>query len=176
MKSSTWCGSSLARASARGDVVRSHDHLANGVDAVPGEEHVLGSTQADALGAEFSGFEGVGRRVGVGSNLQPSHFVCPFHQRVISIVELRLNRLDLANEDLARSAVDCDPFANGHLDSVGANDLARFVDGQIGTANHAAFADSSGYNSSVGRHAASGCNDRLRGDHAGESRQGWSRV
>ena len=56
------------------------DHLAHRDDAVGFEEHVLGAAQADAFGAELARRGGIGRRVGIGADLQAAHFVGPAHQ------------------------------------------------------------------------------------------------
>ena len=46
------------------------DHLADGLDAVLGEEHMLGAAQTDALGAEIDRLLRIARVVGVGLNVQ----------------------------------------------------------------------------------------------------------
>ena len=56
------------RAPPSGLVARD-DHLAHRVDAVALEEHVLGATEPDALGAEAARDARIVRRVGVGAHL-----------------------------------------------------------------------------------------------------------
>ena len=46
------------------------DHLADGVDTVIVEEHVLGTAQADALSAELARLLGVAGSIGIGAYLQ----------------------------------------------------------------------------------------------------------
>ena len=53
------------------------DHGAHVLDAVFGEEHVLGAAEADAFGAEEQRLLGVARDVGVGADLQPAQAGLP---------------------------------------------------------------------------------------------------
>ena len=53
------------------------DHLADGGDAVALEEHMLGTAQADALGAELTGLGGVVGGIGIGADLQAAELVGP---------------------------------------------------------------------------------------------------
>ena len=61
-------GRILASAALRLSTVSEHDHLADRLDTVGLEEHMLGTAQADALGAELDGLRGVARGVGVGAD------------------------------------------------------------------------------------------------------------
>ena len=56
------------------------DHLADGIDAVALEEHVLGAGEADAAGAEGDGVCDLLGSVGVGANLEPRDLRAPVHE------------------------------------------------------------------------------------------------
>ena len=90
-----------------------HDHLLHDRQALFFEEHVLGAAQADALGAVAAGPDGILRVVGVRPHTQLADFVCPLEQRVQLdfVVEVGILCRQLAEEDLARAAVEADPFA-----------------------------------------------------------------
>ena len=62
-------------------LVVGEDHLAHRHDPLAVEEHVLGAAEADALGAERAGGARVGRGLGVGAHLHPSHPIRPGHER-----------------------------------------------------------------------------------------------
>ena len=62
------------------DLGLGEDHLAHDRQAVGGEEHVLGATQADALGAEVAGVGGVLTGVGVRAHAQAPSVVGPAEQ------------------------------------------------------------------------------------------------
>ena len=88
MKSRRWNGRSLSRDFApRLGRIR-EDHFLNRVlalDAFLGmleilEEHVLGAAKADALGAHFSRYAGIARRIGIGAHAEFSGFIGPFQQ------------------------------------------------------------------------------------------------
>jgi len=85
---------------------------------------VLGSAQADALGAVLSCSLGVPRIVGVRPNLQPPNVVgpCQYLSELFLFRKVGSNRLDRALEDLSGGAVDADDLSltdrlpgRGHL-------------------------------------------------------------
>ena len=76
-----------------------------------GEEHVLGAAQADAFGAEFAGFAGVLRRVGVGADAEAAHSVGPLHQGLVGWRELGSDEIHLAGVDDAFAAIEREPLA-----------------------------------------------------------------
>jgi len=57
-----------------------HDHLAHGREPVALEEHVLGTAQAYALGAEVAAPMRVGRRVRVDTHPDVPELIGPFHE------------------------------------------------------------------------------------------------
>ena len=63
-------GQELGEGLAAGLLVAGHDHCLHVLDAVLGEEHVLGAAQADALGAELLGHLGIARDVRIGANAE----------------------------------------------------------------------------------------------------------
>jgi hypothetical protein len=64
-------------------LVLGEDHLAHRRDAVALEEHVLGATEPDPLGAEVAPLVRVRRRVGVHANAKVSELVGPREQPVV---------------------------------------------------------------------------------------------
>ena len=87
------------------------DHLADRLDTVGLEEHVLGAAQADALGAELDGLRGVARGVGVGADLQLTARVGPAHEAAEVAGDSGFYGRDGLAVDLAGGAVDGDPVA-----------------------------------------------------------------
>ena len=63
-------GQQLGQGLAAGLLVARQNHGLHVLDAVLGEEHVLGAAQADAFGAELAGRLGVARDVGVGAHAE----------------------------------------------------------------------------------------------------------
>ena len=79
MKSSRCIGRIFASALGAPLAVLSQNHLAYRVDSLGREEHMLGTAQPDAFGAEFARGFGVVRRIGIGA-----HAEAPFVRRPIS--------------------------------------------------------------------------------------------
>ena len=97
-------------------LARGHDHRADEWEPVLGHEHVLGAAQADPLRAELARLRRVlracrrsraprRRRI---SSAQPE-------QALEVLVHLRSDEVDLADDHLARAAVDRDHVALGEL-------------------------------------------------------------
>ena len=76
-----------------------------------GEEHVLRAAEPDALRAELPRNLGVARDVRVGAHVHRADLVHPLHQRAELAAHLRLHGLHLAQDHLARAAVDGDPVS-----------------------------------------------------------------
>ena len=141
------------------------DHLAHGLDAVSLKEHMLGTAQADALGAEGGSLLGVVRGVGVGADLQLAELVGPAHQTVEIAGDGGGSGLDLLAVDVAGGAVDGDPVAflvglAGKLKGLG-----FFVHLDGAAAGNAAGAHAAGDDSRVGGHAAADGQNALRVVH-----------
>src|SRR4051812_41936885 len=83
---------------------------------VGGEEHVLGSAQADALRTQAACLVGVRSSIGISSNVERSpKFIGPLEKCVEFFWRLRSSCPDSAEEDLPSPAVDgyLGPIGNG---------------------------------------------------------------
>ena len=89
-------GEELGERGAAAFLVAGQDHLADRGDAGGVEEHVLGTTQADALGAEVACRLAVERSLGIGADLQAADAVGPFHQRAEVARQFGLHGRNLA--------------------------------------------------------------------------------
>ena len=63
-------GQQLQQRLAAGLFVARQNHGLHVLDAVFGEEHVLGAAESDAFGAELAGHLGVARDVGIGAHAE----------------------------------------------------------------------------------------------------------
>jgi hypothetical protein len=168
MKSSRCIGRSRSSAAIRLARLLGQDHLADGVDPVTLEEHVLGAAEADPLGAEAAGDLGIVRRVGVGADLHPADLVGPPHQAVEVLGQLRLDRGHAALDHPARRAVERDPVALADRLAARREAAVRLVDRDLGRADDAALAHAARDHCRVRRHPAAAGQDRLGDDHAVE--------
>jgi hypothetical protein len=93
--------------------VARQDHGLHVLDAVLGEEHVLGAAQADAFGAELAGGLGVARDVGIGAHAElAAELVGPLHELQRTPEEFGSASSVLAlPEDFAGGAVERKPVA-----------------------------------------------------------------
>jgi len=85
-----------------------HDHPHNHRTADGVEEHVLGTAQADAFGAEGTGHLGVARVVRVGIHTQATDLVRP-RQEPLQLLfpgEIHVHHLNGPRKDLSRGAID----------------------------------------------------------------------
>ena len=156
----------LAQCHAAARLVVGEDHLADGLDAVALEEHVLRAAEADALGAELEGLPGVLRRVGVGAHLQ--HGVLPGQLHELAEVAAQVGGLrgHLTQIDLARRAVERDPVALLDREAVHLDRAGLVVDLQLAGARDAAFAHAARHDGRVRGHAAARREDSGRVEHA----------
>ena len=144
----------------------SHDHLAHGGDAVFGEEHVLGTDQAHALGAEVTGDTGVMGIVGVGADLQLTILVRPLHDGGEVAGDVSLFGLQLAQIHVAGGAVQGDVVALTDDVAGQSGGLGVLVHDQAGDTGHAAAAHAAGHDGGVRGAAAAGGQDALGDLHA----------
>ena len=139
------------------------------------QEHVLGTVEANALGAVVGGELRVGGVVGVGANANHAaacgvlaDVVGPVEDGLEVAAELRTNQGHLAQDDVTRGAVDGDDVALVE-DNVGAGNLALLV-GSIDVerldAADAGGAHATGDDGRVGRLSAVGREDALGRNHA----------
>ncbi len=142
------------------------DHLADGGDTVALEEHVLGTAQADTLGAQRAGAGSVGGSVGVGAHLQPAELVRPGHDAAEIAAHIGVHGGHSAIVDAAGRAVQTHPVAlviglagQGEL-------LVGLVHVDRTAAGDAALAHAARHNSRVGGHTAADGQDALGGLHS----------
>ena len=89
------------------------NHRLHVFDAILCKEHVLGATEADALGAKEPSLLRVAWNVGIRANAEVSaELVRPFHESgEVVRLWIRLARFALTEIDFARGAVKRDPIA-----------------------------------------------------------------
>ena len=87
------------------------DHLAERGDSLGLEEHVLGTAEADTLGAQLAGLLRVLRSVGVGADLHGAVLVRPAHDAAELAGDGSVHGGDQTVVDVAGGAVDGDEVA-----------------------------------------------------------------
>ncbi len=143
------------------------DHAAHDREAVLGQEHVLGTAQADALGAELTGPGGVGAGVGVGPHAEaaPADLVGPAEDDGELGGHVALDEADLAGVDAAGRPVDGDPLPLGDHDAgVGLERVAPHGDA-LGAA-HRRLAPATGHDGGVADEPPARGEDPLCHGHA----------
>jgi hypothetical protein len=146
--------------------VLGHDHLAHGDDAAVVEEHMLGTTEADALGPETPSGAGIVRRLRIRAHFQPARLVGPLHESREITRQLRLDGRHLAQHDLAGGAVDGDELAVLHRRPADRHSARLHVDPQIAGAGDARPPHAAGDDGGVAGHAAARGQDAGGGVHA----------
>ena len=142
------------------------DHFPEGGDTAFLEEHVLGTAQADALGAQLSCPDGVAGGIGVGADMQTAVLVSPAHDAAEFTGDLRVTGLDDAVIDAAGGAVQTQPVAFA-VGLARQNELLVFlVHLDLGAAGDAAAAHAAGNDGSVRGHTAADGEDALCRHHA----------
>ena len=162
-------GQNLAQRAHAGVGIVGQNHLADRVDAVALEEHVLGPTQADALGTERARDLGVVRRVRVGPDAQTARAVGPGHQRLEGrALHARFDRRNAARKDLAGRAVQGNRIAGAQHERPAAHlqFLAGIIDLQSFAADHRALAHAAAHQRGVRAGPAPRGQNALRGVHA----------
>ena len=130
------------------------DQPSEGDDPVSLEEHVLGSAEADPLGAEFDRDGGVVRGVGVRADAQPSILVGELHDRAERAGQARFDRFDLPLVDDPARSVERDPVALLDRHAVAGEALRLVVDLDVADAGNAARAHPARHDRGVRRHPA----------------------
>ena len=161
--------------------VGGQDHAPHIVDAVALEEHVLGTTQANALGPEIEGVPGHGRRVGVGAHLDVAKAVRPGHHGLVEAVpvalggfqvagkyaaDLRRGSRDFAGVDRAGRTVQRNrvPLPQDHV--ADAERSRGVVDGHFGGPADAHLAQLTGHQGGVRGHATARRQDPFGSQHS----------
>src|SRR5262249_39595625 len=128
--------------------------------------HVLSAAEADALGAELDGVDGVVGRVRVGADAEAAALVAPVQERFVFGRKLRLDEREFALVDDAVGSVEGDGVAGGEGAAVNREALALVIDDELLAADDATLAPAAGDDGGVGGLAAGGCEDALGGVHA----------
>ena len=144
------------------------DHLLDNGQAVFGKKHVLGTAQANTLGAVLQGTCGVLRGVRVGPDTQPPGIVGPLEQRVKSLLvgETGGHRGQLTQEDLAGGTVDADLIQLPHDAPVDCTLLGLDVHRQCLAPGDAGFAQAPRDHGGVARSSSAGRKNASRSQHS----------
>ena len=152
--------------------VARQNHGLHVLDAVLGEEHVLGAAQADAFGAEAAGGLGVARDIGIGAHAKAAaELVGPAHE---ALEDARggvgVQGVGLAGENLAGGSIERQPVAFRQGDGLAvdgdADFLLRFADGDFLGAGHAGRSHAAADHRRVAGHAAARGENALGHFHA----------
>src|SRR5664279_5811409 len=87
------------------------DHGLHRGKAILFHEHVLRTTQADALRPKLSAFGRILRVVRISTNTQSSNCVRPLKYLFKIFIDLRWDQFSLAQDDSTSGAIHCDPIA-----------------------------------------------------------------
>src|ERR1017187_7656309 len=142
------------------------------LDAVFGEEHVLGAAQSDALGAELARRFGVAGDIGIGADAElAAELVGPLHEALQHAGGgVGINGVGLAGEDLAGGTIERDPVAFRQGDDFAVDGdgdfLFMLVDGDGLGAGDARGSHAAADHGGVAGHAAAGGEDALGHFHA----------
>ena len=145
------------------------DHLADSLDAVLGEEHMLGTAQTDAFSTHVDSVLGVARVVGVGQDLHLTGSVSPGHEALEVGVLGGSHGGNLALVDVTGGAVDAHPVALMEEVTVDGDGLGVVVNDNIvvvAAAGDTAGAHATSDNGGVAGHTATDGQDALRNLHA----------
>src|ERR1019366_5224851 len=148
------------------------NHGLHVLDAVLGEEHVLGAAQSDAFGAELTRHFGVARDIGIGAHAElAAELVGPFHEALQHAGGgVGINGVSLAGKDFAGGTIERDPVAfrqGDHLAVDGDGDfLFMLVDGNGLGAGYARGSHAAADHGGVAGHAAARREDALGYFHA----------
>ena len=128
---------------------------------------MLGTAQANALGAEITGRLGVARGIGVGSDAHGTVIVRPLHDGFKIAADLGGQGGQLLAVHAAGIAVQRDPIAALEDTALlGTEKAFLFIDENIVAARHTAAAHAAAYHGGVAGHPASGGKDALGLVHA----------
>src|SRR5689334_18958302 len=100
-------GKDLAESAFAPVLCISQDHLANRIDALGIEEHMLSPAKTDPLGAETARDFGVNGRIRIRAHADLANLIDPGHELLEVLVERRSDRRDLALDHFAGAAVEC---------------------------------------------------------------------
>ena len=138
------------------------DHLAHHRQAARREEHVLGSAEPDALGAERPGARRVLRRVSVRPHLEPTLAIGPFEQRFdLGAVQIGLTHPGRAENHPTGCSVDGDRVRRRQFASVDRQGSPFDVDFEFRAPGHRGLAHPARDDRGVTRHAAA-CRQHAR--------------
>ena len=147
---------------------RGEDHPSHDGQTVVSEEHVLGTAQADTLGAEPAGVRRVvaGVRVGTNAEATEADLVGPAEQLCQLRGRLGRDERHGADDDSAFRAVDRDHVALAHDRVADAEELVGGADAQGFGPDYGRLAPASRDHRRVAHQAAPGRQDAFGGKHA----------
>ena len=142
------------------------NHLTHHIDAVAFKEHMLGTAETDALGAEFNRLFGITRRIGIGTNLKTFDLIDPAHEFTEITGERRRFSRQFAFINCTCGAVQRQRILRRKDFTVDGKRLGLIVDAQIMSTGDTAFAHAASNDGRMGGHAAASGDNALCGDHA----------
>ena len=143
------------------------DHLAEGVDAAFGEEHVLGTAEADAFCAKLTGLTGIFRSIGIGTDLHGSEVVRPAHEGLeVLVFDGTVENGKETVVDVAGGTVEGDGVAFFVGLTAELEGLVLLVHDEFGAAGDTAGTHAAGNDRRVRGHTAAGSQDALCSLHA----------
>ena len=155
----------LGQSHATAGLIVGQNHLANGLDTVALEEHVLGTAQADTLGAECEGLFCILRRIGIGTNLQYRIFRSQIHQFCEVAAQVGSLRCNLSEVNLSGRTVKRDPVALLDNRIADMDRTGLVVDLQLAGTRDAALAHTACNDSRMRGHTAALGQDTCRVEH-----------
>ena len=142
------------------------DHLHHHGQPLGGVEHAFGTAQADTHRAVVAGLLRRLRRVGIGHDLQHRYLIRPFQQGIQFRGELRFDRRDLSQVDVAGAAVDGDDVTLVQYLVTDLRLAIANIDRDAFRAGHAGLAHAAGDDRGMRGLAAAAGEDALGGEKA----------
>ncbi len=135
-------------------------------DTLRGEEHTLGTAEADTFGAEAVAVVGIRDSVGVDADFETTIFVGPAHEAAEVTTEVGGDHLDGAFVNETSGPVHGEDVAFVIDLVTDGNGLGFFVDNDFGSASNAALTHGTSDDRGVGGHTATSGEDSFGVDHA----------
>ena len=145
--------------------IAGEDHVAQQVDALAAEEHMLRAAEADPFRAQPHRLRRLLRRVGVRAHAELAVTVRPPQELLGGPAHLGRDALDGVEDDLARLAVDGDHLALAHHPAARLEHAPLLVDDDVVRAHDARLAHADGDHRRVRSPPAACGHDALRRVH-----------
>mmetsp|Transcript_65885 Transcript_65885/g.104524 ORF Transcript_65885/g.104524 Transcript_65885/m.104524 type:complete len:356 (-) Transcript_65885:94-1161(-) len=137
-------------------LISGQDHLPHGYDSLSFEEHVLSADKTNALGTEFLGLSSISRRLGIGSDLHVTDFICPLHDDSERSGELWWHCGNLSHHHFSRASIDGQDLSLSHSHRAHRELGSGIVNRDATSTSHAWSAHSTSNHCSMTGHATSG--------------------